>query len=347
MQSITSVPAMSLGISHRVGYVRPGYDADIVVWNSHPLSLGATPLQVYIDGRPILDEENSRKVLAKVLADDSRTDGSSVTTQRTRKTLDAKSREVICKSLLRKSQKIILTGITTSYIDSPVTNSDNMTMVIDEGNISCFGAGDACAAASSGGFTVRLTNGHILPGLTAVTNNLGIIEIVMGDDAAGDGTVNQKVDIMDPDNVPFAKFGITLEGKAFGRARIAGITRAITAPFRGLPGWFGNGGFLGGVSVGIKTSENRTIFDGIFQDDVALHFAITREARAGGGDITTTSGAVAKLRLILEKNRSKNNIYGKAAAGSIPVVVHAHDKVSQIQYRVLQMHLLKVSDGLQ
>lgn len=55
LQSVTSVPAKSLEIDHRVGYLRPGYDADIVVWDSHPLSIGATPLQVYIDGRTTLD----------------------------------------------------------------------------------------------------------------------------------------------------------------------------------------------------------------------------------------------------------------------------------------------------
>jgi Imidazolonepropionase and related amidohydrolases len=34
-----------------MGYVRPGYDADLVVWDRHPLRIGATPLEVYIDGR--------------------------------------------------------------------------------------------------------------------------------------------------------------------------------------------------------------------------------------------------------------------------------------------------------
>jgi len=31
-----------------------GYDADLVLWDSHPLSLGATPKQVFIDGIPQL-----------------------------------------------------------------------------------------------------------------------------------------------------------------------------------------------------------------------------------------------------------------------------------------------------
>ena len=34
--------------------LRAGWDADIVIWDSHPLALGATPIQVIIDGIPQL-----------------------------------------------------------------------------------------------------------------------------------------------------------------------------------------------------------------------------------------------------------------------------------------------------
>lgn len=34
LQAVTSIPAAALGLSHRVGYVRAGYDADIVVVSS-------------------------------------------------------------------------------------------------------------------------------------------------------------------------------------------------------------------------------------------------------------------------------------------------------------------------
>lgn len=56
LQAITSVPAKAIDLDFRIGYCRPGYDADIVVWDAHPLSLGATPLQVFIDGVPQLDD---------------------------------------------------------------------------------------------------------------------------------------------------------------------------------------------------------------------------------------------------------------------------------------------------
>lgn len=47
-RSLTNDPALISG--HRLGFVRPGSDADVVLWDSHPLRLGATPTHVYIDG---------------------------------------------------------------------------------------------------------------------------------------------------------------------------------------------------------------------------------------------------------------------------------------------------------
>jgi imidazolonepropionase-like amidohydrolase len=51
-----------LEIGHRVGYTRAGYDADLIVWDSHPLSVGATALNVFIDGKDILDAKRPRRV---------------------------------------------------------------------------------------------------------------------------------------------------------------------------------------------------------------------------------------------------------------------------------------------
>ncbi|KAG6891468.1 hypothetical protein C0992_006199 [Termitomyces sp. T32_za158] len=52
--SVTSHAAEVMGIGHRVGYIKKGMDADLVIWDSHPLALGATPVQVFIDGIPQL-----------------------------------------------------------------------------------------------------------------------------------------------------------------------------------------------------------------------------------------------------------------------------------------------------
>ena len=50
LASVTSTPANTIGLSHRIGILAVGVDADIVLWDSHPLRLGATPVNVWIDG---------------------------------------------------------------------------------------------------------------------------------------------------------------------------------------------------------------------------------------------------------------------------------------------------------
>ncbi|KAJ7841313.1 carbohydrate esterase family 9 protein [Mycena olivaceomarginata] len=44
-------PAEVMGMGHRIGYIKE----DLVIWDSHPLALGATPAQVFIDGIPQLE----------------------------------------------------------------------------------------------------------------------------------------------------------------------------------------------------------------------------------------------------------------------------------------------------
>jgi hypothetical protein len=50
LAAVTSTPAGAAGLSHRIGIVDEGFDADIVLWDSHPLQLGATPVKVWVDG---------------------------------------------------------------------------------------------------------------------------------------------------------------------------------------------------------------------------------------------------------------------------------------------------------
>jgi imidazolonepropionase-like amidohydrolase len=255
--------------------VRPGYDADIVIWDSHPLLVGSTPLQVYIDGKATLDDKRVKESLSNVTPS---------SYQRTmipqqRKVLDAQTKAGLCACIEKPEARIAFTGITHSFLallNLSATKGENLTLVMENGKIICLGSYEECLATIHATETaINLTNGHVLPGLTAFSANLGLTEIVF-EDGTGDGAVSKKTDVLDPDNLVYAKYGVHLEGRAFGRARIAGITKAVTAPVSDLE----TPGFVGGVSVGIKTSGDRNILNGgIFKDDVALHFVVGQGAR--------------------------------------------------------------------
>lgn len=95
-------------------------------------------------------------------------------------------------------------------------------------------------------------------------NNLGIQDIP-SEPSTGDGSTSG-------DALHFAKYGLHFGGRGLGRARIGGVTRAVTAPAAS--------GLLRGVSVGLRTSENATILHGgIWKDEVALHVAIGQDGK--------------------------------------------------------------------
>ena len=54
---VTINPAKQLRIDNRVGSLEAGKDADVVIWNRHPLSTYATAERVYIDGTVYYDRK--------------------------------------------------------------------------------------------------------------------------------------------------------------------------------------------------------------------------------------------------------------------------------------------------
>jgi adenine deaminase len=72
---VTHNPATLLGLGNQIGLVEVGFDADLVIWNRHPLELGAHPLKVFVDGHETFshslaggafDKQQTRKEKVKV-----------------------------------------------------------------------------------------------------------------------------------------------------------------------------------------------------------------------------------------------------------------------------------------
>ena len=57
MKLVTLNPAKLLNLDHRIGSIKVGKDADLVLWNEHPLSIYSKPLKTIVDGKIYFDIE--------------------------------------------------------------------------------------------------------------------------------------------------------------------------------------------------------------------------------------------------------------------------------------------------
>jgi adenine deaminase len=62
---VTINPAIQLGIDKRVGSIETGKDADLVIYNHHPLSVYAVAQKVFIDGHLYFDREKDLAMRAE------------------------------------------------------------------------------------------------------------------------------------------------------------------------------------------------------------------------------------------------------------------------------------------
>jgi N-acetylglucosamine-6-phosphate deacetylase len=63
---VTINPAKQLRIHDRVGSIRPGMDADFVLWSGNPLSTYTVCEQTWIDGRKFFDREEDQRMQSEV-----------------------------------------------------------------------------------------------------------------------------------------------------------------------------------------------------------------------------------------------------------------------------------------
>lgn len=139
-KSITSVPANALGLGHRVGSLKVGYDADVVIWDRSPLALGAAPLQVFVDGVPLFDEKPITPIKKDVYE-------------------NAYQSDEIPKLPKEGLKNYILTNIGSNYL------SESKTVIVQNGQIVCSSQQEDCASMliKSNFETIDVQGGYILP----------------------------------------------------------------------------------------------------------------------------------------------------------------------------------------
>lgn len=305
LASVTSAPAHYLGMGERIGKIKPGFDADIAVWDSDPLSVGAAPVQVWIDGTAQFEDPVE---LGKPLTPPIVPDGSlGVIPEEPVKVRDAVFTGV--------SRVLLPGGKATEMTEGP------LTVVVSDGEISCLGscADELQQASDSGVKVVNLNDGYLTKGFTAFGSLIGLNEIDMEADT-DNGASHGKAFSRGVD-------GLALDTKKLDVAHRYGVTRAITAPK------YGGGITRHGTSVGFRTGAAHSLEKGaVWSEDVAVHYTLTLDVK---GDVTPSiSSAVGGLRLaLLEAITSEEEIINpvsekaflkKVVRGETALVLSAH-----------------------
>jgi imidazolonepropionase-like amidohydrolase len=315
LAGLTSAPAELLGMGERLGKIKAGFDADVVVWDSDPLSLGAAPLQVWIDGAPqFKDPVKLKKPLTSpikpdlALAQDHNEAGS--------------------------DEDVVFTGVTNIHIPGLASSSElkgPATVVVSQGKIVCAGSCDneARTAAKKNARTVALHNGYLTRPLTAFGSGLGLQEI-MQQPQTYDGRVHSKTWARAVD-------GLLLDGKNLFAAYRHGVTKAISAPIA----HGGSGISLRGISAGFLTGAKTPLSKGaVFAEEAAVHYDFTLKAKDETNP--SISSLIGNLRHLLldavSNNETITDSFSEAAylkkvvegRSALVLSVHSADAISAL-----------------
>lgn len=69
---VTKNPAKILHLDDRMGSIKVGKDADLVLWTDHPLSIYAMPSKTFVDGTVYFDKENDKEMFDAIQTERSR-----------------------------------------------------------------------------------------------------------------------------------------------------------------------------------------------------------------------------------------------------------------------------------
>lgn len=223
LRTLTINPAKELGIDHRTGSIEVGKDADIAIWDGHPLSVYSKCALTMIEGDVYFERRDAFGIDSK----------STIKTK-----LDKKVNRGENTKLPPKSNSYAIVGATIHPISGPDIKGG--TVVISGGKIVAVGRDVSIPARTS---VVNGAGLHVYPGFIDGQTSMGLMEIgpipVMNDNREF-GTFNADLDSLT---------NVWVESTHFGPARFNGVTNAFSAP---------TGGSISGQGAFINTDGYTT-----------------------------------------------------------------------------------------
>ncbi|KAF8207137.1 carbohydrate esterase family 9 protein [Mycena galopus ATCC 62051] len=320
--SVTSNAAEVMGMGHRIGYIKEGWDADLVVWDSHPLVLGATPVQVFIDGIPQLQDAY---VVEKPQA-----------FQRAPSVpnFDKEAQEAVKHDGLPplepttiKTRPVVFINVQSVFtpdadfgVQQVFSAADDRalgTVVTENGHITCVGV---CSTDFANATIVDLEAGSISPGLVTFGSPLGL-EHMQSEPSTNDGVLYDALsgsgvpEIVGGDGAMIrAADGLLFRTRDASLAYRAGVTSAIVAPLAS--------GVVGGLGVSFSLGVAHKLERGaVLQEVTGLHMKVLQMMP---GPSVSTQIALLRRLLLRPVDGPSKQWFMKVTNGEIPLVVESH-----------------------
>ncbi|OWZ77540.1 amidohydrolase [Cryptococcus neoformans Bt85] len=309
--AVTTHPAKAMGLDHRLGYVREGYDADLVVWDSFPLSLGATPEQTYIDGIPQILKPHvvEKPAEAQKIFPEGKWDDEIAEAIITRGDPDRRPK--------KSASNILFQGVTSFYLGtdkfdlSVFEQGKKGDVVVKGGEIICVGK---CIVEEDLDFEViDLKGGSIAPGMISVGSYLGLMEIRL-EKSTTDGKAHDS--LQDAGEYTDGMLVRAVDGAQFGGkdellAYSSGVTTIVAYPI--------SSSLISGLSFSFSPSAPHPLARHAIQNpSAALHLSLENTP-------TSISSKIAILRRLLlgdvEGHTEVVRAFKKVANGELRLVV--------------------------
>jgi imidazolonepropionase-like amidohydrolase len=276
---VTINPAKQLRVDSRVGSLEAGKDADVVIWNKHPLSTYAIVDRVYIDGQQYYDRLGEERRLT-----DARTEKGTLTAAEARSGTAAPQASPQPRTTQQSADGIRqpadeVPGLGFSEVQpatGPVTAITNARIypisapVIDRGTIVIRGnrieAVGANVAVPTGAQVIDAKGGEVYPGFIDARTTLGLNE-------PGPRGFDDTNEMLEINAAVKAQVAYQADSDAIPVARVNGITTAAVIPA---------GGLLGG-QIAVMNLDGWTWEEATLKPVAGVSFQFPTIGRSGGG----------------------------------------------------------------
>lgn len=289
LEAITLKPAIAMKLEDRIGSLSIGKDADIVVWDRHPLHLGAKPIYIFIEGH--LVKQNNLDVRKDLLSYKS--------PFRSWKMVSSPSN--ICESISDNSNTLNSYAIINANIYTGSTYLPNSIAVIKNGIYECVGN---CNTTNID-VIFDLKNGTMTPGLIMNGMLFGTKEVDQ-ESSWQNGKMAEGIN-----GNPLA--AVSLETSHVRASWKDGVLTAISNPdsnkvFSGSSSAFN-------IGPGIKVLDKTYIINQITSVDIKI-------GNRAKSDISSISDQIQNIKIQFNKTLHSNEdtVLKRAINGELPIV---------------------------